>query len=86
MNEAEEIRLIRLTKRWPLWPRLPMKNYKLVPRGAMPEAGFVFVSDVEANKPIVYHGNIFAQIDLDTLQQTKFDSVESLVVAGWQGD
>ena len=84
-NEKE---LMQDTQNWPNWPILPVKNYKLVKPGELPECGIIFSQEVEAGKDVtVFVVNIFMlPADLSNVPQTKYESLDALLAAGWVGD
>lgn len=85
-----EKELILDTWSWPNFPILPVKNYKLVKPGEMPECGVITASQVGAGGKIqVLMVNIWAltkETKEEDLQKMDYDSLDAMLAAGWVGD
>lgn len=79
---AQEAGFIRNVELWPMWPWLPVKNYRNATGG--PDVGMMHSSDLHK----VYVVSMFDLKDanLETVPTEVFDSVEDLIKAGWMGD
>lgn len=90
-RKIERSRMLNSTN-WPRWPILPLKNYKMVPRGSFPAFGFI----VDAgplrpdNRFNIYEADIFnAKAMADAITEApkySYVDVDAALDAGWTVD
>jgi hypothetical protein len=79
-RRERDVKMMRSPIEWPRWPMLPVKRSE---KTGPPECGIMWAT----GEPIVYHCNMWAiPDDLTKAPQTKYDSFDAVVEAGWQVD
>ena len=53
ITQEDDLHMMEHPEGWPIYPVLPVKNYKIVPRGHKPMHGVLFADD---KKAVIYTG------------------------------
>ncbi len=74
ITEEDDLKMMEDSRTWPIYPILPVKNYKLTRPGKAPVLGVLFADDP---KPIVYVGVDIADLGVaQSVRKTSDISVE----------
>lgn len=93
-EQAYEVRMIKASSAWPLFPILPVKKLGAVfSRVEEPDRTSGIVLSSELDTPKVYFLNLFRldkdktiRENCDAAESIEFESVEAMVAEGWVGD
>ncbi len=78
LGPGDDAEMIDSPHLWPMWPVLPVKNYKLAGPGEFPETGII-----ESGNPTVVLVGLLGLTKWETAPQMKYNSIAELLQAGW---
>ncbi len=76
ITQEDDLHMMEHTETWPIYPVLPVKNYKIVPRGKAPAHGVFFADD---KKAIVYRGIPLDQLGVAATTRPMADNPHALL-------
>lgn len=100
LTEKERLEELYLIKSFPTWPHpvCPMVNRIKRTQDGMPDVGFLLMSDVMANKAIIYHENfvnfgrlkemgiVSARDFEEKVKKIEYKDFDEMIDDGWRAD